>query len=196
MQAKHTDIIILRGAPGSGKSQTAKSLSQFFPKGVRLEVDTIRQMVVSVDWKNQYEHIQMLQVSAGLACDFLKCGFSPVIVVDTFSGDKVFGFVDRVRHFDGNLAISVFGLFTTDDELERRLALRQNGEFRDVAICKKLNNDVLKIKHETELQIDTTGLLPMETARKIYECLSSLRVDAPPFKLKSGHPFPKAAPVC
>ena len=172
MQAKPTDIIILRGAPGSGKSQTAKSLSQFFPKGVRLEVDTIRQMVVSVDWKNQQEHIRMLQVSAVLACDFLNCGFSPVIVVDTFSGDKVFGFMDRIRHFDSNLTISLFGLFTTDDELERRLALRQNGEFRDVAICKKLNNDVLKVKHETELQIDTTGLLPMETARKIHECLT------------------------
>lgn len=173
MQTKPTDIIILRGAPGSGKSQTAKSLSQFFPKGVRLEVDTIRQMVVSVDWKNQQEHIKMLEVSAELACNFLKRGFSPVIVVDTFSGDKVFGFMNRIRHFNSNLAIGVFGLFTTDDELERRLALRQNGEFRDVAICKKLNSDVLKIKHETELQIDTTGLLPMQTASKIYESLSA-----------------------
>ncbi len=172
MQAKPTDIIILRGAPGSGKSQTAKSLSQFFPKGVRMEVDTIRQMVVSVDWKNQEEHINMLQASAGLACDFLKRGFSPVIVVDTFSGDKVFGFMDRIRQFDRNITISAFGLFATDDELERRLALRQNGESKDVAICKKLNADVLKIKHETELQIDTTGLLPPQTARKIYEHLS------------------------
>jgi chloramphenicol 3-O-phosphotransferase len=185
MQAKPTDIIILRGAPGSGKSQTAKSLTQFFPKGVRLEVDTIRQMVVSVDWKNQQEHIKMLQVSAGLVCDFLKSGFRPVIVVDTFSGDKVFGFMDRIRHFDSNLAISVFGLFTTGDELERRLALRQNGEFRDVAVCKKLNNDVLKIKHKTELQIDTTGLLPVETARRIYEHLS--------FSAKSGVPIQKTS---
>jgi chloramphenicol 3-O-phosphotransferase len=172
MQAKPSNIIILRGAPGSGKSQTAKSLAQFFPQGVRLEVDTIRQMVISVDWKNQQEHVNMLQVSAGLACDFLKRGFSPVIVVDTFSGNKVFGFIDRIRHFDSNLTISVFGLFTTDDELERRLALRQNGEFRDVAICKKLNSDVLKIIHETEFLIDTTGLLPMETAQKIYEHIS------------------------
>lgn len=175
MQAKPADIIILRGAPGSGKSQTAKSLSQFFPKGVRMEVDTIRQMVVSVDWKNQEEHINMLQASAGLACDFLKRGFSPVIVVDTFSGDKVFGFMERIRHFESNITISVFGLFTTGDELERRLALRQSGQFRDVAICKKLNNDILKVKHETELQIDTTGLLPTQTARKIYEHIAPSR---------------------
>jgi predicted PilT family ATPase len=36
------DIIIIRGAPGSGKSQTAKSLSKYYPKGERLEVDSIR----------------------------------------------------------------------------------------------------------------------------------------------------------
>ena len=178
MQVEPSDIIILRGAPGSGKSQSAKSLSQFFPKGVTMEVDSIRQMVVLVDWKSQLEHINMLQVSAGLVCDFLKCGFSPVIVVDTFSGDKIVRFMDRIRHFDSNLTISIFGLFTTDDELERRLGLRRNGEFKDVAICKKLNHDVLKIKYDTELQVDTTGLLPMQTARKIYEYLSSLRVDA------------------
>jgi hypothetical protein len=80
--------------------------------------------------------------------------------------------MDRIRHFDSNLTISLFGLFTTDDELERRLALRQNGEFRDVVICKKLNRDVLNIKCDTELQIDTTGLLPIQTAGKIYEHLS------------------------
>ena len=71
MQEK-TDIIIIRGAPGSGKSQTAKSLSQVFPKGVRLEVDTIRQMVISVDWKNQQEHIDMLQASTKLVYEFLQ----------------------------------------------------------------------------------------------------------------------------
>ncbi len=172
MQAKPSDIIILRGAPGSGKSQTAKSLSQLFPRGVRLEVDTIRQMVVAVDWKNQQEHITMLQVAAGLAWDFLRRGFSPVMVVDTFSGDKIFGFMDRIHHFDSNLTISVFGLFTTEDELERRLALRQHGEFRDVAISKKLNSDLLKIRQEAETLIDTTGLLPAETARKIYESMA------------------------
>jgi predicted kinase len=168
MHNSSCDIIILRGAPGSGKSQTAKSLAEFFPKGVRLEVDTIRQMVISVDWKNQQEHIGMLQVSAGLVSDFLKSGFRPVIVVDTFSGDKIIRFMDRLRHFDANLTIHVFGLFATDDELARRLAMRQDGEFKDVAISKKLNSDVLQFKSEAELLIDTTGQMPTQTASGIY----------------------------
>ncbi len=173
MQGGQTDIIIIRGCPGSGKSQTAKSLSKLFPKGVRLEVDTIRQMVISVDWKNQQEHINMLQISIGLVNDFLKLGFSPVIVVDTFSGDKINRYLEMLLQLDSSLSIKLFGLFTTGDELKRRLELRPNGEFKDFPICKKLNDDVLKWKRENEFQINTTGLSSTQTAEKIYGQINS-----------------------
>ena len=171
MQTEKIDIIIIRGAPASGKSQTAKSLSQYFHKGVRLEVDTLRQMVISVDWTNQQEHINMLQVSTRLVYDFLKLGFSPVIVVDTFSGDKINKYLDNLYQLDKTLLIKMFALYVTEDELKRRLELRTNEEFRDFGICKRLNEDVLKIKYDTEFQIDTTGLLPTQTAEIINDNL-------------------------
>lgn len=176
MTEKNVDVIILRGAPASGKSQTAKSLSKFFPKGVRLEVDTLRKMVISVDWTNQQEHINMLQVSTGLVLDFLKLGFSPVIVVDTFSGDKINRYLDILYKLDKHLSIQIFGLFTTDYELARRLELRSNDEFRDFGICKRLNDDVIKIKCDIEFQVDTTGLLPKQSAEIIYKQIKKRRM--------------------
>ena len=167
MQEEKNDIIIIRGSPASGKSQTAKCLTNFFPKGVRLEVDNLRQMVIAVDWKNQQEHINMLQVSSGLVHDFLKFDFRPVIVVDTFSGDKINKYLDTLYQLDKDLSIKIFGLFTTDDELRRRLDLRSSREFKDFGICKRLNDHVIKIKYDTEFQIDTTGLLPTQTAEII-----------------------------
>ena len=175
MQEEKIDIIIIRGSPASGKSQTAKSLANFFPKGARLEVDNLRQMVISVNWKNQQEHINMLQVSTGLVHDFLKFGFSPVIVVDTFSGDKINKYLDTLNQLDKDLSIKIFGLFTTDDELKRRLDLRSNEEFKDFEICKRLNDDVIKIKCDTEFQIDTTGLLPTQTAELIHRQITDER---------------------
>lgn len=173
MQDEKIDVIIIRGCPGSGKSQTAKSLSQYFPEGVRLEVDTLRQMVISVDWKNQQEHINILQVSTGLVFEFLKLGFSPVIVVDTFSGDKINKYLDTLYQFNKELFIKVFGLFTTEEELKRRLDLRTSAEFKDLPICKRLNDDILKWKHDSEYQVDTTGLSPKQTAKIIYERIKS-----------------------
>ena len=163
-----TDIIIIRGCPGSGKSETAKCLSQLFPKGVRIEIDTIRNMVISVDWKNQQEHINMLQASTKLVFEFLHLGFSPVIVVDTFSGDKINRYLETLYQHDEELSIKIIGLYTSDEELKRRLNLRTSAEFKDFPICKRLNDDVLKWKPDSEYQVDTTGLLPKQTAEKIY----------------------------
>jgi broad-specificity NMP kinase len=172
MQDK-TDIIIIRGTPGSGKSETAKSLSKYFPKGVRIEVDTIRNMVISVDWKNQQEHIDMLQASTKLVFEFLHLGFSPAIVVDTFSGDKINRYLETLYHQDEKLSIKIIGLYTTDEELKRRLDLRKSPEFKDFPICKRLNDDVLKWKHESEFQVNTTGLTPAQTAEKIHGHINS-----------------------
>lgn len=172
MQNEQVDIIIIRGAPGSGKSVTAKSLAKSFPKGVRIEVDNIRSMVISVDWTNQEEHIKILDLSTKLVNGFIKLGLSPVIVVDTFSGDKVERFINQLRGLDDRLKIQVFGLFTTENELEKRISARKVGEFKDLNICKKLNADVLKFKLEHEIQIDTTGLLAEDTSRIVQEHLA------------------------
>lgn len=171
MNDHKTDLIILRGAPGSGKSQVAKSLSIFYPEGVKIEIDTIRQMVISVEWTNQQEHITILEASTKLIIEFLRFEYSPVIVIDTFSGDKINRFLETLYEQNKKLSIAIFGLYTTDNELKRRLELRSNEKFKDFAICQKLNSDVQKWKHKDELQIDTTGLLPKQTAEKIYKLI-------------------------
>jgi broad-specificity NMP kinase len=172
---EHPDVILIKGAPGSGKSLTAKNLAAFFPKGVRLEVDTLRQMVISVDWTNQQEHINMLRLSTDMVTNFLKLGFSPVIVVDTFSGDKIKRYLEFLAKNNGSLEISIIGLVVTDAELKRRLELRGKDQFKDFTICKKLNDDVWKYKVADEFQLDTTGILAEETAQIIYDAISRKR---------------------
>jgi broad-specificity NMP kinase len=171
MNCKDIDIIIIRGAPGSGKSQTSKCLSNFFPKGVKMEIDRLRSMVISVDWTNQQEHIDILQLSTKLACDFLQLGFKPIIVIDTFSGDKFIKYLTDLKAISNNLKVAFFGLFSTKKELRRRIKTRSSGEFKDIDTCLKLNSDLLKIKHDSEIQIDTTGLNPVETANIILKNL-------------------------
>ena len=169
MRNNQIDVIIIRGAPGTGKSQTAKCLAEFFPQGVRMEIDKLRSMVISVDWTNQTEHINILEISTKLVCDFLKIGFKPVIVVDTFSGNKILKYLTDLQELNNKLNIAEFGLYTSTKELTKRINKRKKGEFKDVDTCLKLNDDVMKIKPETEIQIDTTNRKPQETAQIIIK---------------------------
>lgn len=166
-------LVILKGAPGSGKSQTGKSLAKHFNNGIRLEVDTIRQMVISVDWKNQEEHIAMLNVSANLAIDFIKKRYTPVILIDTFSGDKIKQFLLEVEGHISPKNIKVFGLYVSVDELQKRLEQRSSVEFKDFEICKRLNDDLLKWASSREILIDTTGLVADQTAERILKYMTT-----------------------
>ena len=172
MNKKNPDIVIIRGAPGSGKSQTAKCLADFFPQGVRMEIDKLRSMVISVDWSNQTEHINMLEISTKLVCDFLKIGFKPVIIVDTFSGDKILKYLIDLNSINSKLNIVEFGLYVSTKELIKRISERKKDEFKEIETCLKINEDMLRIKPEKEIQIDTTNRKPQETAQIMIDLIN------------------------
>ncbi len=161
------DVIILRGAPGVGKSTLAKELAKHFPKGVRLEVDTLRSMVISVDWTNQQEHKDLLQLAAQLTCQFRVLGFRPVIVVDTFSGNKVEPFVQTVRATGSDWIVKTYALHASNEDLSRRLAARPVGLFKDLTVSEKLNADVLKIQRPADTLLDTSASPPAQMAQLI-----------------------------
>lgn len=161
------DVIVVRGAPGSGKSQTAKILAARIGKGARVEVDTLRSMVVPVDWTNQAEHVGVLSLATSVVAGFVKLGRRPVIVVDTFSGDKVVKFLAELREQHSPLDVRVFALVADPEEIQRRIERRPAHQFKDVAICRKLNADVVKHLQPYERLIDTSLLSPDETANAV-----------------------------
>lgn len=173
MTISNPDIIIIRGAPGVGKSQASKCLAVHFQKGARVEVDMLRAMVISVDWTNQSEHINMLSLSTSVVMGFLQRGYKPVIVVDTFSGDKLTKFLADIYALDNMLNVRSFALVTAPHVLSVRVENRPDDQFKDIGICQKLNTDVMKRLLPVEQLIDNTELTPEETAGKIQQLLLS-----------------------
>jgi len=161
------DIIILRGAPGVGKTELSKALAKHFPQGARVEVDALRKMVISVNWTDQTEHIKLLNLAAQTVVDYAHSGFRPVIVVDTFSGDKVEGFLKRIVSLSPGSVCRVFALHAPPDVLASRLVKRPEGQFKDVCIALKLNEDILKISHGAEVRVDTSNESPEVLAVRI-----------------------------
>lgn len=157
------DVLVIRGAPGSGKSQAAKCLAARLGKGARIEVDTLRAMVIPVDWTNQAEHISVLSLATGLVSAFLGLGHRPVIVVDTFSGNKLVRFLAELRALHSGLEVRLFAIVTAPAVLRDRVASRPADQFKDIGICEKLNSDVVRHLQPGERLIDNSALTPEET---------------------------------
>lgn len=167
MSTAPADIIILRGAPGVGKSRSAAALAAHFPSGAKVEVDALRKMVISVRWTDQEEHIKLLGLAAQVTGEFVKLGIRPVIVIDTFSGDKVDGFLAQLMRSHGPLDVRLFAMYANDAVLAQRLAGRPKGQFNDFQIARKLNADVHRVHRPEEVQIDTSALSPEQVAAQI-----------------------------
>jgi broad-specificity NMP kinase len=172
MNLTSPDLIVLKGAPGVGKSTAAKLLEQHYPSGVHIEVDTLRQMVISVDWTNQTEHRNLLTISARLAADFLRAGFSPIILVDTFSGDKIDGFLAEFHTHCPSIRLSVVVLHAGEEVLRDRLVNRDKDAFRDLGIATRINSEVVRDVRPYELLLDTSSLSPTAVENAIMRLLT------------------------
>ena len=134
----------------------------------------LRAMVISVDWTNQAEHINMLGLSSSMVHGFLKLGYRPVIVVDTFSGNKLKKFLSDLHVFDSGLDVRSFTIITTPEVLRIRVEKRPTDQYKDIVICQKINSDVMKHFLPVEQLIDNTELTPEETAETIMrQCLGT-----------------------
>jgi broad-specificity NMP kinase len=167
------DVIIIRGAPGVGKSSAASLLAQLYPSGAKVEVDRIRSMVNSVDWTDQPQHIAALQVAVDVACRFLEQHVRPVIIVDTFSGDKVRAFVSQMVSARPSIQWSVFTFHADARVLEARLKGRDVDDFKDLTIAAMINRDVLLYQCPGEVMVDTSCLDAAGVVARIREHLAS-----------------------
>jgi predicted kinase len=129
-------------------------------------------MVIPVDWTNQVEHINVLSLCVGLVAGFLQFGNKPVIVVDTFSGNKLARFLTELRALRSGLDVRLFALVVAEAVLRSRVEKRPVDQFRDIAICEKLNADVVKRHYQDERVIDNSLLTPEETVDLILGYLT------------------------
>jgi hypothetical protein len=165
------DLIVLKGAPGVGKTSAACQLETHLSSGVRIEVDVLRRMVVNVDWGDQSEHRKLLLLSSQVAAGFLRLGFAPVVLVDTFSGDKIDAFLAAFRSEWPQGRVFVAVLHASEDVLRERVLRREEGGFRDLTVSMRLNLKAARDLRSFERLIDTSAHSPTEVAQAILAAM-------------------------
>lgn len=127
------DLILIRGAPGVGKTTIAKLSRESRPTGVVVDVDDVRRMVASetFTYGDNGDYRKSVTATCALVESFLVMGYTPIVVVDVFSGPILELFIASCP----SRRVAVITLYAEDRVLARRMARRPNGYINpDVAI--------------------------------------------------------------
>lgn len=156
-------VILLRGAPGVGKSTLAPLLGELGVVHAIIEVDTVRRMIVGVDWGDRRQHDAALAAAARAAAEFAVAGVSPVLLVDCFGRDQVQRALDLVKA--SGAEAMVVTLWATPDVLRARLAERV-GDYDDVSMALLINAEMEAGEREP---IDTSDLTAHQVVDLVRE---------------------------
>ncbi|MBK9032268.1 MAG: AAA family ATPase [Myxococcales bacterium] len=149
------DVLVIRGAPGVGKSTLGRGLRRVLEQGAVVEVDDVRAMIAQVDWTSRAHHDVALDVALAAIERFVAIGTKPVALVDTFSRGRRTSVQGRL---DGAaLRHETVSLWVAPAILAARLEARTTG-FKDWEPSRILNDEVRANRYRHERLIDVTAL--------------------------------------
>lgn len=146
------ELIVIRGAPGIGKSTLGLLLkkSGLFKKVV--DIDEMREMINGEHFAygENVHYFNAIDVACELFDLFVKQGEFPVAVLDVCSEPILNRIISNMK----GVRVLVVSLYSSDEILVQRMTNR-NGGFVAVEIAKKLNKEMYNFGH---IFIDTTNL--------------------------------------
>ncbi|MFY9462993.1 MAG: AAA family ATPase [Candidatus Sungiibacteriota bacterium] len=163
------DLIIISGAPGSGKSTIAKLLQEKL-KSPYIDFGWMREWHLLSDWSDQSKEEESMAFDnlVYLLRNYIKHGYKNILVTDLQEG--------RVKEltsiFSVNELIVVSLIVDNDEELKKRVLGERDSGFKNFEASIAWNRLVLNRSDLlNEYKLDNTHNNPIQTADQILELL-------------------------
>ncbi|MBI2618252.1 AAA family ATPase [Candidatus Kaiserbacteria bacterium] len=164
------DLIILAGAPGSGKTTVALKLKERLDPTPYIDFGWLREWHLLSDWSNQSQKEEEMAFE-NLVCvlrNYLKNGYRNIILTD-LKDEKVLKLADEFKDRD----LGVFTLLVNDkDELIRRVSGERDSGFKNAEKALEYQRGHLsREKLPNEYRIDNSHNNPEKTVEQILELI-------------------------
>ena len=157
-------IVLLRGAPGVGKSTVAQHLCESARVGALVEVDDVRHMFTDVDWGNRQQHAAALRAATLAAMELTRTGNRPCLLVDCFGRGTAPQTVNILESMGASVA--TVSLWASPEVLQERLR-RRDGPGSDAELALAMNEEV-RASRVSDVLVDTTHRTAVEAAATVW----------------------------
>lgn len=166
-----TPLIIIGGAPGSGKTTISKLLHERF-QSVMFDFGWLRQFHLDPEWRNASpaEEEMSFENLVFILRNYLKHGYSPILLNDL--QDQRIQSIPRLFAPDEYMIVT---LVLRDDKVlkTRVLEPERDSGYRDFEAAIAWNRGLLdRALVPNEVQIDNTALGPEEASQQIIDLIA------------------------
>ncbi len=160
------DIIVVRGAPGVGKTTLGELLKMSDTFKAVIDIDEVRHMLNSEKfiYAINTDYFNSILAASNLIDLLVDTGLKPIVVIDVFSKLILDFFLKNLTA----KKIAIVTLISTDEELANRMTNRING-YINLEVAAKVNLHIKQTHYESDTTIDTTFLKPKEVLNQFLK---------------------------
>ncbi|MEP3893214.1 MAG: ATP-binding protein [Litorimonas sp.] len=163
-------IVIVCGAPGTGKSTLARELMTYWGRGATVEVDDLRGMINQIDWTSHQQHFDGIRAAVAVCEYYRRSGYQPLVLIDTFG----YGSLEVATSELKDLPQYTVSLTSSDTAIKWRL-IRRLGGYRDWRNAQKFNEHMRENAFKHDLTFDTSQHTVSEIAKRVVAFLETSR---------------------
>ncbi len=160
-------LLIIRGAPGVGKSAVGKLFSENFKNGVTIEIDEIRRMINAISWISTKEHLDAIGAARSLLLSYWESNYDPVTIIDTLSQGTINIILGNIPK---EIDYKIISLYADEAVIKDRILARNSG-FMDYDLSFKVNTSIMQEKLDYNYLVNTSDLSVREVFNKVIELL-------------------------
>jgi adenylate kinase family enzyme len=163
------DLIVLSGAPGSGKTTLAKQLQKELGS-VHIDFGWLRQFHLDKEWNNASESEEQMTFEnlVFIVKNYIQHGYKNIILTDF--KDSLVQKIPNIFHDYNFIIVSL--VVNDDEELKRRVLGPRDSGFKDFETSLEWNRNLIaRPTLSNECRIDNSHNNPEQTTMEILKLL-------------------------